>query len=85
MIFIEAIVILLILRFVYQSIQGKSNPLNISKPFGFAILLVGFLVLPPIIKVWMIIIALVYLYFKSTEKSYSKRIKTFFKDSSHAN
>lgn len=79
-IFIEALIILFVFRFVYLSITGEKNPLNISKPFGLAILLVAFLVLPPVIKVMMIIMVIVYLFFKSTKKTKSPLIQTFLKE-----
>ncbi len=74
--FIETLIVLLVLRYVYGVIfGGENNPLKLSRPFGIAIFVVAFLVLPPAIKAMMLVIGLVYFYFKMTDKAHNTLTK----------
>lgn len=75
-IFIEAMIVLAILYFVYRSIFTKNNPLGISKLFGITILLVGVFILPPPVKALIVVIVILYFIIKKTsQKNIFKRIE----------
>lgn len=60
LIFIETIIILNILFYLYKLIfKNVQNPLRIPMPLAIAILIVGFFVLPSPIKALMVVILIV--------------------------
>lgn len=60
LIFIETIIILTILFYLYKLVfKNIQNPLGIPMPLAIAILIVGFLVLPSPIKALMVVILIV--------------------------
>ncbi len=60
LVFIETIIILTILIYLYKLIfKNVQNPLRIPMPLAIAILIVGFLVLPSPIKALMVVILIV--------------------------
>lgn len=60
LVFIETIIILTILIYLYKLIfKNARNPLGIPMPLAIAILIVGFLVLPSPIKALMVVILIV--------------------------
>ena len=60
LVFIETIIILTILIYLYKLIfKNAQNPLRMPMPLAIAILIVGFLVLPSPIKALMVVILIV--------------------------
>lgn len=60
LIFIETIIILTILFYLYKLVfKNIRNPLGIPKPLAISILAVGFMVLPAPIKALMVVILIV--------------------------
>ncbi len=69
-IFIETIIVLFLLYYFYKiAFKNMDNILGIPKSLALAILIVGFLFLPPTIQATLVIIFIVSFFIKNTSLS----------------